>query len=478
MARPPGASGRPNILLIQADQHRASALPGGEGPGQPPLRAPALERLAREGVRFSHAFTPAATCCPARQSLLSGTWPQDHGGLWNYGVGLPLPLFDRPTWTEALSETGYRLGYVGKWEVHPSRSPLDVGFHDYVERAAYDAWRRELALPEPLLDADHLSALQGKPAARWFGGVDPVDVAQTRTHWCAAQAVELIRRYHAEGRPWHVRLDFFEPHLPPYPAEPFASLYPADAIPPWGSFAETFARKPEMQRQQLRNWGIEDLTWAEWSHYVSRYLGMISQIDDAVGMVLDALDELGLAENTLVIYTSDHGDNAGGHRMIDKHYVLYDDVVRVPLLIRWPDVARAATISNPIIHALDLPPTICEAAGLPIPAQYAGRSLLPLLSGEAVADWRQEAVAVAYGAQFGLYSQRMLRDSRYKYVWNHTDVDELYDLDADPDELHNLIDHPGYADVLTDMRRRLLGHLDAMGDALVRTDWMRRQLGG
>ncbi|MBC7237523.1 MAG: sulfatase-like hydrolase/transferase [Chloroflexi bacterium] len=465
---------RPNILLILSDQHRYDCT----GPaGHPLLHTPALDRLAREGVWFGYAFTPCPICSPARQSLLSGTWPQDHGGLWNYGLGLPITLFERPTWTEALSQAGYQLGYVGKWGVHPSRSPLAFGFHEYRGIHEYEAWRAAQRLPPHQQDADRLSLLQGKPAARWFGGVDPIDISQTRTHWCAARAIELMRRYAALGRPWHIRLDFAEPHLPPFPAEPFASLYPAGEIPPWGSFAETFANKPAIQRQQLANWGIAELTWDEWSHYLARYLGMISQIDDAIGLVLDALDELGLAEHTVVIYSSDHGDNAGGHRLIDKHYVMYEDVVRVPLVMRWPGHIVADLYCEAfVLHALDLAATACEAAGLPIPAHYAGRSLLPLAGGGLPPDWRQEAVSVYYGAQFGLYTQRMLRDARYKYVWNHTDVDELYDLSLDPWELHNLIDHPAYREVLADMRHRLWSHLEAMNDALVRNEWMRQHL--
>jgi len=211
--------------------------------------------------------------------------------------------------------------------------------------------------------------------------------------------------------------------------------------------------------------------------FVSRYLGMVSQIDEAIGRVLDALDELGATDSTLVIYTTDHGDNCGSHHMIDKHYVMYEDVVHVPLAMRWPGVIAPGMVREEfVVHALDLASTICEATGLPIPADYQGRSLMPLLRGESPADWREDVVATYHGAQFGLYEQRMLRDRRFKYVWNPTDVDELYDLAADPWELRNLIGQSEYAETLRDMRQRLLARLTAQGDGIVRTDWMRRQL--
>jgi arylsulfatase A-like enzyme len=366
---------------------------------------------------------------------------------------------------------------VGKWEVHPTRGPGEFGFRDHVNARDYAKWREAERLPDYMRDADRLAVLQNKPVTRWFGGVDPAPLEATRTHWYAENAVAYMRRYAAEGRPWHVRLDLEEPHLPCFPAEPFPSLVAPQEVPPWGSFCETFEGKPYIQHQQLLSWGIEALTWAEWSVYVARYLGMLAQIDDAIGRVLAALDDLGQAQNTLVIYTTDHGDNTGSHRLIDKHYVMYDDVVRVPLLLRWPQqIAAGLARDEFVVHALDLAATVCEAAGLPIPSAYEGRTLLPLCRGEDVQDWRQDVVSVYNGAQFGLFMQRMLRDRRWKYVWNPTDVDELYDLQADPWELHNRIADPACAEALRDLRVRLLARLTEQGDALVRTDWTRGQL--
>jgi arylsulfatase A-like enzyme len=465
---------QPNVLIIQPDQHRHDCLGIG---GNPLAVTPAIDGLARGGVRFTHAFTPVPTCCPSRQSLLCGRWPQTHGGLWNYGTGLPMALFDQPTWTEALAAQGYALGYVGKWEVHPTRGPLEFGFHEHVNARDYAAWRKAEDLSDYQRDADRLAILQDKPVTRWFGGIDPAPLEATRTHWYADRAMDYIRRYSAEGRPWHVRLDFEEPHLPCFPAEPFASRIAPGDIPPWGSFGETFQGKPYIQQQQLYSWGIEALTWSEWSVFVARYLAMLSQVDDAIGRVLALLDELGQAENTLVICTTDHGDNTGSHRLIDKHYIMYDDVVRVPLVVRWPQCFPAGqTRDEFVIHALDLASTVCEATGLPVPAEYEGRSLLPLCCGEQAPDWRQDVLAVYNGAQFGVFMQRMLRDRRWKYVWNPTDVDELYDLQRDPWELHNRIGDPACAEALSDLRRRLLAQLIAQGDALVRTDWTRVQL--
>ncbi|HHX43843.1 MAG TPA: sulfatase-like hydrolase/transferase [Chloroflexi bacterium] len=454
---------RPNILLIQSDQHRYDCTGMG---GHPFIRTPALDGLAREGVWFTHAFTPSPICCPARQSLLCGLWPEQHGGLWNYGGGLPLPPFEQATWTAALRDAGYRLGHVGKWQEHPTRGPAAFGFSDVVPTEAYGAWRRSAGLPEL------------RPEGwRWFGGVDPVAPEQTRPFWLAARAVGLLERYAAGSQPWHLRLNFDEPHLPCYPAAPYAQLYHPDDVPPWGNAEDRLEGKPYIQRQQRASWGLEAFTWRDWSVYVARYLAIITQIDAAIGLVLDALERLGLADSTLVIYTADHGDACGSHGLIDKHYTMYDELVRVPLVVRWPGVATRGTVSDAMVtQALDLAATMCEVAGLPVPHHCQGRSLVPILRGDTPADWPQEVVATYSGAQFGLYTQRMLRDRHWKYVWNPTDVDELYYLVEDPWEVVTRAPDPAWAHVLSDMRARLYERLRAQGDPLVGNESMRRQL--
>ncbi|HZJ57268.1 MAG TPA: sulfatase/phosphatase domain-containing protein, partial [Clostridia bacterium] len=283
--------------------------------------------------------------------------------------------------------------------------------------------------------------------------------------------------YSEEGAPWHIRLDFPGPHLPCRPSEDFARMYKAEDIPPWASFKEDFHNKPYIQKQQLYSWDIEDYTWEDWRDTVALYYATITEIDHAIGKVLDRLEELGQAENTIVIYTADHGDMCGGHRMIDKHYILYDDVVKVPLVIRWPGVIPPSSVRDEFIcHFLDIPPTILEVLGQSIPDSYSGRSMLNLLKGQKAEGWRTEAVSTYNGQQFGLYTQRMIRNNSWKYIWNTTDIDELYDLEKDPDELYNLMGQEKYMPIVTELRKRLYEILLEEGDGLVKTHWMRNQL--
>jgi arylsulfatase A-like enzyme len=182
---------------------------------------------------------------------------------------------------------------------------------------------------------------------------------------------------------------------------------------------------------------------------------------------------------TLVIYTTDHGDAAGSHRMMDKHYVMYEEEVHVPMVMRWDGViAPGSVCSDFVSHYLDLPVTLLELAGLDAPACYQGRSFLPRLRGEAPSNAWPMAFSSYNGQQFGLYCQRMVRDRRYKYIWNATDIDECYDLEADPFEMKNLAADPACDALCRDYRRKVWEVFSELRDPLVTGLWNERWLRG
>lgn len=453
---------RANIVLIQSDQHRFDCVGAN---GHPTVRTPNLDRLAAEGVNFSHAFCPIPLCMPVRASLLCGQWPTEHLQIANTDTEAPRPLRDGlPTFSQLLREAGYYLGYVGKWHVDPDRSPLEFGFCEYVSDWEYGRWRRESGLPD-------------KPrTGRWFGGVDThVTPEQTRLAWGADQLIRMLESCAGREEPFFLRWDPTEPHLPNVLPEPYASMYPPAEIEPWPSFGETFEGKPYIQAQQLRTWQIDGWSWKDWAPVVGRYLGEISLLDAQVGRIMDALERLGVVEDTLLIYTSDHGDMCGGHRMIDKHFIMYDDVVRVPLMARWPGVMEPGRQCDAFVsHAIDLAGTFCEVAGVAVPETFRGQSLFPLFRGEK-ANERQDIFATYHGNQFGLYSQRMVRDRRWKYIWNATAEDEMYDLESDPGELRNLATDPGCSAESARLRKRLVEWMEATNDRLL-NQWTKPQI--
>ncbi|MBB6730176.1 sulfatase-like hydrolase/transferase [Cohnella zeiphila] len=459
------SASKPNLLLITADQLRYDCVGYSR---MYPVRTPNLDRLAEGGIAFTHAYSHAPVCCPARQSLLHGRRPETFGALWNFGAFLPVGSL-RPehyAWPRTLAENGYVSAFLGKWGVHPELDATSFGYDSYLGEGEYKAFLKE-RYPDVRF------------AAGFFGEDNPVPVEDSGTHWLADRAIETIGRLAATGSPWHAAVHFAEPHLPCRPSGRFAAMYDPADVPEWAGFRDTFEGKPYIQKQQLYSWGVENFEWKDWAPVVARYYGMISQLDEAVGRIVAALEESGQADNTIVAFTADHGDLCGSHRMMDKHYVLYDDVVRVPLLLRLPGTRQGVRCDRFVYNLLDLPPTLLELLGLEAeaPANLQGRSLVPLLAdGETASEWRDAVVAAYNGQQFGLYTQRMIRTERWKYVWNLTDTDELYDLEADPGELTNRIGEPEHAALVAELRVRLFELLERDEDPAVGNEWTRRQL--
>jgi arylsulfatase A-like enzyme len=454
---------RPNILLVLSDQHRYDCISGN---GHPLVRTPHLDRLAAAGVSFTQAYTPAPVCVPARTSLLHGCWPCRHGCLMNEGLGVPHPdTRELPSFGRQLAGAGYWLGHVGKWQVSAGHPPLSFGFHESNPGGGYGAWRTASGLPA----RPHQNG--------WFGETDPgIQPEQSRLGWEAGQVAAMLERAAGRDAPFFVRWDTSEPHLPNVVPEPYASMYEPARIPPWPSFGDTLVGKPFIQAQQRRTWRLEGRSWEEWAPTVARYLGEVSLLDAQVGRVLETLDRLGLAENTVVVYSADHGDLCGSHGLIDKHYVMYDDVARVPLIVRWPQgLAQPGRRCNAfVVHALDLARTFCELGGAAVPDTFQGASLLPVLAAQAMRE-RPDVFSMYYGNQFGLYTQRMVRDRRWKYVWNATAEDELYDLETDPGERHNRAADPACQEAIDAKRRRLVEWMEAVGDQQL-NPWIREQL--
>lgn len=445
-----------NFLLINADQLRHDCL---SFRGLRGVQTPNLDRLAGEGVAYTHAFTPLPVCAPARQAILSGRHPDRMGAQWNYDF-MPTPTVQPPwCWSTNLPAAGYQTAYLGRFHVSPTLKPADFGYENWVDWSGH---KKLIAERYPDISYE----------GGWLGCTSPVALEDSGTHWMADQACRMLENFSHSGKPWHMWVDYEEPHLPCRPSEPFASMYDPEEIAPWDGFGDSFENKPYCHAQQPVSWGIDQLTWQDFAPMVARYYGVVSQLDDAIGRILKKLEDLGQKENTIVVFTSDHGDMCASHQMLDKHYVLYDDILRVPLLVRHPDFP--SRVSDALVsNCLDLPASIPQWLGVSAPdAFYDGR---PLQLSEDT-HCRSEIVATSNGQQFGLYTTRALRDRKWKYVWNLTDVDELYDLENDPGEKNNLIACASYQDLIADMRLRLHGHLLSQGDRFAGNEWMRRQL--
>jgi arylsulfatase A-like enzyme len=468
------ADGRPNVLFVLTDQERYDY----SAPDGPPVETETIDRLSSEGIRFERAFTPISICTSARASLLTGLFPHGHGMLNNSHEADAIRANlspEIPTFSEALAESGYELTYTGKWHVGDDQTPEDFGFsylggsdvhHDDIDEA-FREYRGERGTPlEETALEDELYTRGGEESGTLVAAKTPVDVEDTRAYFLAERTIDAIEA-HATGNreaPFFHRADFYGPHHPYVVPEPYASMYDPDEIARPGSYAETFDGKPQVHQNFLHYRGVADFDWETWAEAIAKYRGFVTLVDDQLERILDALEACGLAEETAVVHAADHGDFVGSHRQFNKGPLMYDDTYRIPLQVRWPGVVDPGAVCDAPVHLHDLAATFLEMADLAAPASFHARSLLPLLEGEARPERPDSVFAQYHGDEFGLYSQRMVRTERYKYVYNGPDVDELYDVAADPAELQNLIDHPDYAETRREMRDRLIDWMERTDD--------------
>ncbi len=450
---------RPNIVLLVFDQLRYDCL---GHVGAFPVKTPNIDKLAQSSVVFTKAYSPSPVCGPSRTCLFAGKRAENFGAYWNQSAMKVQSL--RPntffSWLTALNEAGYSTGHFGKWDVNPIYSATDFGYEKHISHAKKVSQMAE----------QH--AVNG-----FFGTVEYGKYEDSVAYWETDKTIELIQQFAKKGEPYFVHSEFVEPHPPCVPNTLFMRKYDDVTIPQWGSMSESFEGKPYIQEQQLYSWRIEKYTWREWEPIVRRYYAMISQIDDCVGRIMAAIEETGKADETMVIITSDHGDMCGSHHMMDKHYVMYEDIVHVPLIIHYPKMIGRRIINDRYVcNMLDIAATLMDVTDNYVgnESNTHGVSLLPLLGDVSQHKKLDYAVMTYNGQQFGLYSQRCIRTDDWKYVWNGTDLDELYDMKNDPWELHNCI-NDGHDEVVATLRKTLYEHLVAQNDELMMTDWVRCQ---
>ena len=451
------AEHRPNILWICTDQQRYDTL---GGLGNDHIRTPNLDRLMAEGVAFERAYCQSPICTPGRASFLTGKYPSTIHVNRNGDAWFP----ERPGLiTRTLRGAGYDTGLVGKLHLTAAHGRVEAFPEDRygyrvlqwshhpqpeafwpTEQHDYQQWLADQGVEwESAYDA----ALATEPGRAWHvpGYCRPGIAAEYhQTTWCADQAVDFMTEPR-EG-PWLMSVNPFDPHPPLDP--PLAYLERMD----WASMPLPLFRQEELQTQQAFQ-GIDFQTEIPESPHsydarrmVAAYYAQIELLDDAVGRMLDALVESGQRDNTLVIFTSDHGEMLGDHGLLWKGARFYEGAVRVPLIVSWPGHFMSGRRSRALVELIDIVPTLLETLDLPISPHVQGRSLGPILRGTGDADTHRAFVRCEYHDaldRFYASHANMLRDEQYKLVVYHGhDVGELYDLEADPEEFENLWDVP------------------------------------
>lgn len=457
-----------NLLFLMTDQHRVDTL---GCYGNPHVATPNLDRLAATGTRFDRFYTPTAICTPARASLLTGQAPFRHRLLANYerNVGYLEDLReDAFTFPGALAERGYQLGLIGKWHGGTHRNAASYGFdgpdlpgwHNPVDHPDYLAYLEERRLPPyRISDLIRGTTPNGNPgnllAARLH---QPAEA--TFEAYLATRAIEQLEKYAADGRPFFLATHFFGPHLPYLLPDAYFDRYDPELVELPPSVAETFEGKPPVQRNYSAHWTFDTMPIEVTRKLIAVYWGYVTLIDEQIGRILDRMDELGLSDSTSVFFTADHGEFTGAHRLHDKGPAMYEDIYRIPGIVRIP--GAEPQVREEFVTLTDCTATILELAGCDTAPAADSRSLVPLVRGEQP-PWPAELVAEFHGHHFP-YPQRMLRDERYKLVVNPESVNELYDLVEDPHELANRYRDPELREVRARLMRRLYDLLRDRGD--------------
>lgn len=469
---------RPNILLICTDQQRYDALGAA---GNPHVETPNLDRLAGQGVMFEHCYVQAPVCGPSRASLMTSRYLHNHG-LWANGVDLD------PTervFTRTLADAGYDCGLVGKLHLgaaqHGRVEPrVDDGFstfrwaHDpYVESPEnhYHRWLRE---QHPGLLEDALAT------ERPHDTIDRFAVEAHYSHWVGEETIEFLTNGRDPGRPFCFIANFFDPHHGFGAPQTFRDRYDPATLPPPVTSPDDLETKPAIYTEaSISSYagtlpGFRDHTPEQIQEIKAQYYAMVSLVDDEVGRILDTLDEQGLADDTVVVFTSDHGEMLGDHQLLLKGPMMFDCSVRVPLLVRWPGELPAGAVRDEIVEWIDLAPTFLQVAGAPPLPRAQGTSLLGLAR-DGRADGRRTWALSEYRNSGSEYDPAvhttMVRTKDWKVVVHHGSPatsrgrdGELYDVVADPDELRNLWHDPSAADTRREMEAMLVDVLVATED--------------
>lgn len=436
----------PNILLVLTDDQSWETM--GFTGRFPFLKTPNIDRLATEGTVFPNAFVTSSVCSSNRATLLTGCYTHRHGVIVNDTTD-PLPHI--PLFPQLLQKSGYETALVGKWHMKPTAEPRP-GFNYWVSFATRGNSVGKYENPtlnengRELISRGYITDLLTDYACGWLR-------ERKRSPFC------LI-------------LSHLAPHSPVIPAKRHRRAFPDAEMPKPPSFDDTLEGKPAWQRHYVLH-GLHRNHW--WWHDVPKsipkrkwrpsskrrldYFRTLLAVDESLGQVLSTLEQLGELDDTMIVFTSDNGFMLGAHRMKEK-YVMYEESIRVPLIVRYPRLVSPGTLSPQMVASVDIAPTLLQATGNRIPPTMQGQPVFPSLEHKTV-DSRQ----ILFYEYFhdsrwpGVPTTLGVRTRRWKYIHYPElvdDIDELYDLEDDPHELRNLISDPAYSEQLRKMKAELI----------------------
>ncbi|QEC52399.1 arylsulfatase A-like enzyme [Anseongella ginsenosidimutans] len=444
-------TGKPNILWICADQQRWNTI---NALGNEYVRTPNLDRLVKEGTAFNYAHCTAPICTPSRASFLTGMYSSTLHATKNGAAYWPETA---PLVTKMLKDAGYDCGLAGKFHLssaqvnNPEKRPEDDGYrmfsyshspHQGGDQNQYLVWLKKQGY-----EFEDLKKLPGEKQA-----------ALDQTTWCTNEAIDFIEQDRRE--PWLMSLNIYAPHGPNDPPAHILERFDVESLP-----GPVF-RESDLEQKSVFN----DVMFQSKPRHPdsinarlrqARYWAEIELIDENIGRLLETLEKTGQLGNTLIIFTSDHGDMLGDHGLVNKGCRFYEGLVRVPLIFWWPGQLKQNQQSDALVSLIDIAPTLLEIAGEEVPEHMQGRSLLPILKGEANPDHFREFVRCEFYSTIGDVKGRkasyatMIRTKEYKLVNYHGHSSgELFDLGKDPDEFENRWDDPDYQKIKMELMKK------------------------
>ena len=430
---------RPNILWYCTDQQRFDTI---GALGNPYVSTPTIDSLVTEGVAFTHAYCQSPICTPSRSSFMTGMYPSRLHNTRNGNESFPTT---QPIITKLIADSGYHCGMIGKFHLQSSGYRTEPRIDD-----GFDYWQFSHAPRDDWSEGHHYAEWvrqQGGDLDAMRESAERVCPEMHQTTWASDCAIEFIQDRTNDSSPWLLNLNVYDPHPPFIPPKAYADRFdPADMPGPH------FRPSDLEQQAKLGELDFQDEIRTPQEHDAHRvqalYYAMIAQIDDQLARILQTLEATGQRENTIILFTSDHGEALGDHGLMYKGCRFYEGLVRVPLIFSWPGHFQQNVKSEALVELLDMSSTLLEATGVSSPEQIQGKSLIPILRGEAPANELRSFVRSEYfdaldphftggSGTFGT----MFRTRQHKLCMYHDkQIGELYDLTTDPWEFENLWD--------------------------------------
>lgn len=476
---------KPNIILIMSDQQRLDTV---HAYGQSICQTPNIDALAENGMKFNNAFTPSAICSPARSSVFTGLYPHNHGVIDN-DTSL---RDDQVTLADYLKEADYKMGYAGKWHVTENKVATEYGFegkdfdgYAFPGSGVYDSLKfnarpknspnyyeeylkdNEMVIPD--VKETFIGNNPSNQSQEMYGLLDgPVE--SSIDYFIASEAERLIEQFNSEDDSFFLWMNFWGPHSPTIVPEPYFSMYDPADIEEYPGYRETFESKPYSHKLMEQFWGLTDYGWEGFANISAKYFGQCTLIDDMVGKVVEKLKAEGIFDDTIIIYTADHGDCLGAHKLIEKGAFMYDEIYRIPMIVHGLDQG----VSDEFVYLHDLMPTITDLIGCDLKTEIDSKSIRPILNGQSF-ESRSE-VYCEFERHFYFSNQRMVRNHDYQFTFNPSELCELYDLKADPYQLDNRINDPALTSIKDGLKDTLQSYMEKTGDPQL--GWFKRSRGG